>query len=276
MPTEYTYYADWHGNLVKVARPKADHFIWKGKNFDPDSDEVVLANELWRTQPKTYYAVIQTIWPNQPQKQMFYGITPAEAELLLSLYFGYNITLTGIISGINADNGYPYWKFTYKKSEQPNQAKITMRSIVHNYNRKDGRIDIPPLWQFKTYKTAEKYTLELADATIKSLISTQGNHFRLTTDDDIINDIQNHTAAIFYDIDPNPIATFDIYGLAEFINKHGKTNWHYRGFKLYTNKKNNRIGISRNGEPTRWRRDIDRALLYIDTLLLTERSCEHA
>ena len=257
---------DWDGNPVK---PTEEHFIWKDPKFDPNTNIAMLANNMWRKTPRLYYNIVRTIWPDKPHRQMFHDIKPTEAELMLRLYLGLNITLTGILTG-NDRHGYPYWKFAYIPSKEENRAETYLRTIVQNNYRHNSTVEIPINWKFDTYTAAEQDILALARDTLDAISEKLGNHFTLSDNDDIVTIVDNHIAAIFYEGHDRPIATYDIFGLAAYIDKYNNKHWYYRGFDLYNNGKNNRIYINRNGEPASWRGNLSRALLYIDTLLLKE------
>ena len=113
-----------------------------------------------------------------------------------------------------------------------------------------------------------KDIMALAKKMTESLNKNTTDGFRLDTDDDIYIVIQNHIAAIFYDIVPEPVATFDIFGLATFTDKYNCHRWYYRGMWLYERTPGGRIYCVNKNNTIFWRKDIERALAHIDNLLL--------
>lgn len=254
---------NWDG---KTVTEYDEHIIWKSKNFNPDLNHAIYTDRMWQADGVRYYAAVRTIWPELPQRQLFHDITPEQASLLLNLYFGYDIELTAILKGTHRMTGYPYWVFGYAKVEKPMTNKVTMRTVTNNYLT--AKAEFTKIWQFPDYKSAEADIMALAKEMAESLNKNTTDGFRLDTDDDIYIVIQNHIAAIFYDIVPEPVATFDIFGLAAFTDKYNCHRWYYRGMWLYERTPGGRIYCVNKNDTMFWRKDIERALAHIDNLLL--------
>ena len=262
---------DWNNNPTTVDK---EHSIWKSPDFNPETSHAIYCDRMWQGNAVAYYAAVRTVWPEKPQRQMFDGITPEEANMLLNLYFGHEVKLTNVLTGKNAMNGYPYWVFGYELLEKPAHSTVTMRTVVTNTNKKS--IEVPIVWNFPDFKSAQadmqvlaKNTCEVLNASVPADLNGK---FRVDDADDIVNIIEAHEAAIFYGDASDPVAIFDIFGLAEIIDKYGCKNWYYRGYRLRTNQKDNRIYVLTNKMETLcWRSDLNRALTYIDELLLKKQ-----
>lgn len=264
---------DWNGEPVKSVHD--EHITWSSKNFDPNTSHAIYCDRMWQSDGARYYAAVRTIWPESPQRQMFHGITPEQANMLLNMYFGKEVVLTAILQGTNHMNGYPYWVFGYMPAERTIHHTNTMRVVVNNIHKNSidkisNTIEVLPLWQYSDYAEAQDFAISKAKNCVDILnANVAKDKFRLSVDDDIYNTVLNHEAVIFCDGVDEPIATFDVFGLDESTDKYGIKHWYYRGFACHQKPNATRVYAQR-GETMFWHKDLDNVLRHIDDLLFQE------
>ncbi len=242
-----------------------EHIVWASDDFDPNTNSAVYSDRMWELNGEKYYAAVRTIWPETPGRQLFHGITEQEASLLLNLYFGHAVKLTAILTGKNAHNGYPYWVFGYVNLDGHCTCEITMRNVITTHLPELSEVKTPDKWRFPSYKLAYDDMTDIVADCLQALRTNMPNTNFSTESDDLSDILSSHTAAIYMQQTTEPVATFDIFGLAEFTDKYGTTHWYYRGVHMTRKAHGKNIYImSFKDEKPVWRGSLSAILSYID------------
>lgn len=112
-------YLDLNGEPVKRT-PRThpysyDEFVlYKSDDFD-QMDSMVYHDRMLQWDREAFGKAASEVWPKAPGSQMFSGKSPEDINRFLNLYFGTEVTLTAVLQGCNAGNGFPYWIFAYKE-----------------------------------------------------------------------------------------------------------------------------------------------------------------
>ena len=114
-------YLDLQGKPVKRT-PETDPYsydayvTYKSNEFLP-SDYWVYDDRMRQWDWDKYHNAAKEVWP-KGSPHYFYGKDPKDINKFLNLYYGKEVKLTAIMTGCNVSNGYPYWIFVYRESEE--------------------------------------------------------------------------------------------------------------------------------------------------------------
>jgi hypothetical protein len=92
------------------------YFIWKKDNFKNGNNQTVYSDRLFQWDSKKFNECSEKVWKNSGQ--YFDNRNPSDIEKFLSLYYGEDIELTGIMQCCNLSNGYPIWIFLFNDKEK--------------------------------------------------------------------------------------------------------------------------------------------------------------
>lgn len=100
-------YYDYANNIL------VDNTVHWVSDSQIEANSTVYSDRLYQWDSNKFDTLCKQTWGNSGQ--YFSNREPEDIEKFLSLYLGKKIKLVRITQETNQSNGYPYWRFDYKK-----------------------------------------------------------------------------------------------------------------------------------------------------------------
>lgn len=116
-------YIGWYGQPVE--RPPHTYkysydpyFLYRADTFDPYTMSGEYSDRMYEWDCEKFDRCIMEVWPTGNHGQYFSRDRVEDIKKFLDLYFGYPVTVHGVLQGCNVSSGYPYWIFVFTKEAE--------------------------------------------------------------------------------------------------------------------------------------------------------------